>query len=184
MPRHEAYSALRLRWSRWAQMAGAKWCGKSSSLVMSVRAVPGQQGWCCESCDVRLLGWQCRCSVPCVACLSQPEPGTAKTRYAKTSIIRLADMHSVRALVVDDVAENRKVLARMLAMVGCSVTLARSAEEAILRIEQETPDIVFIDIAAGFVVAFLAVFAAVRLSAPAASPHRSLSAIGSTAPAR
>lgn len=42
----------------------------------------------------------------------------------------------------------------------------------------------FIDIAAGFVVAFLAVFAALRLSVPAASPHRSSSATGSTATAR
>lgn len=42
----------------------------------------------------------------------------------------------------------------------------------------------FIDLAAGFVVAFLAAFAAIRLSAPASSRHRSLSATGSTAPAQ
>ncbi|MDO9412818.1 MAG: phosphatase PAP2 family protein [Pseudolabrys sp.] len=42
----------------------------------------------------------------------------------------------------------------------------------------------FIDVAAGFLVAWLAVYAAIRLSARASSPHHSLSATGSTAPAQ
>ena len=58
----------------------------------------------------------------------------------------LAPGRSVRAIVVDDVAENRDVLARMLASSGCEVATAQSGRHAIDMMEQFQAEILFIDI--------------------------------------
>lgn len=58
----------------------------------------------------------------------------------------LAAGHSVRALVVDDVRENRDVLAQMLSRIGCSVRMAGSGPEALEMMRAELPSIVFMDI--------------------------------------
>jgi CheY-like chemotaxis protein len=52
----------------------------------------------------------------------------------------------VRALVVDDVSENRAVLAEILSAAGCAVEQAASADEAMVRMEAGLPDVAFIDI--------------------------------------
>jgi CheY-like chemotaxis protein len=52
----------------------------------------------------------------------------------------------LRALVVDDVAENRAVLAEILVAAGCEVELALSGEAALTQLEMELPDVAFIDI--------------------------------------
>jgi len=61
-------------------------------------------------------------------------------------VMRLpADRH-VTALVVDDIKENRAVLAGMLRDIGCATLLAESAARAIDLAVQEKPDIIFMDI--------------------------------------
>jgi PAS domain S-box-containing protein len=52
----------------------------------------------------------------------------------------------VRALVVDDVAENRAVLANVLKTAGCEVETAAGCEEALERVAERHPDVAFIDI--------------------------------------
>jgi CheY-like chemotaxis protein len=47
---------------------------------------------------------------------------------------------------VDDVAENREVLAEMLTGLGCGVRLAGDGPECLAQVGSESPDIVFLDI--------------------------------------
>jgi CheY-like chemotaxis protein len=49
-------------------------------------------------------------------------------------------------MVVDDVPENRQVLARLLTLVGCEVATAATGEELLQLIEKQTPDIIFLDV--------------------------------------
>jgi signal transduction histidine kinase/DNA-binding NarL/FixJ family response regulator len=58
----------------------------------------------------------------------------------------LAAGFQVRALVVDDVQENRAVLAGTLEGIGVEVALASSGPEALGAMSRELPDIVFLDI--------------------------------------
>jgi signal transduction histidine kinase/DNA-binding NarL/FixJ family response regulator len=53
---------------------------------------------------------------------------------------------SVRALVVDDVAENREILATTLRLLGCECVLAAGGAEAVDLFRAERPDITFLDI--------------------------------------
>jgi len=61
-------------------------------------------------------------------------------------MLRLPPDRQVKALVVDDIKENRAVLAGMLTDIGCEVLLAESAAVAIDLAEQRKPDIIFMDI--------------------------------------
>jgi CheY-like chemotaxis protein len=58
---------------------------------------------------------------------------------------RLAADRTVRVLVVDDLVENRQVLAKMLAAAGCQVMTAGSGREALV-LAQSPPDLVLLDI--------------------------------------
>ncbi len=58
----------------------------------------------------------------------------------------LADGVRVRALVVDDIAENRSVLSAMLGQIGCEVVLAESGRQAMEVIRISQPQMVFMDI--------------------------------------
>jgi PAS domain S-box-containing protein len=62
------------------------------------------------------------------------------------TVLRLPAGCQVRALVVDDIKENRAILAGMLSDIGCEVLLAESARRAIELAAQEKPDIIFMDI--------------------------------------
>jgi signal transduction histidine kinase/ActR/RegA family two-component response regulator len=62
------------------------------------------------------------------------------------NIIRLAEGVVVKALVVDDVANNRAVLAHMLREVGADVVTAENGQQALALIAADPPDIVFMDI--------------------------------------
>ncbi|MDB5290431.1 MAG: domain S-box [Phycisphaerales bacterium] len=73
----------------------------------------------------------------------RPAPGTSVTRR---EIIALRPGQRVRAMVVDDVRENRSVLAAMLSRIGCEVTVAESGEEALLIAKKSPPDIAFLDV--------------------------------------
>ena len=57
----------------------------------------------------------------------------------------LAPGHHVRALVVDDIAENREVLATLLTLVGCEVVLAEHGRQAVEVVRVSRPQIVFMD---------------------------------------
>ena len=61
-------------------------------------------------------------------------------------VVRLAPGTQVRALVVDDIAENREVLASMIENIGVSTDLADGGEQALAAIRSSTYDIVFLDI--------------------------------------
>jgi PAS domain S-box-containing protein len=58
----------------------------------------------------------------------------------------LAGPHRVRALVVDDVADNREVLSGLLARAGVEVQMANNGAEALQRVAEQAPDIVFMDV--------------------------------------
>jgi hypothetical protein len=59
---------------------------------------------------------------------------------------RLAAGRTVKALVVDDVAENRDLLSRMLADIGCEVLTANDGRQGVELAFSARPDIVFMDI--------------------------------------
>lgn len=65
---------------------------------------------------------------------------------AVPDVVRLAAGSSVRALVVDDNRENREVLGRMLASVGCQVSYAVDGPHALLSVREHRPEIVFLDL--------------------------------------
>lgn len=60
-------------------------------------------------------------------------------------ILRLSPGQQVRALVVDDIPENRDVLSTMLTMIGCEVVLAEHGRQAIEVVRVSRPQIVFLD---------------------------------------
>ncbi|MHC1769125.1 MAG: two-component regulator propeller domain-containing protein [Verrucomicrobiia bacterium] len=70
-----------------------------------------------------------------------PAAGTERRQ-----VRRLSQQCRLRALVVDDVAQNLDVLSRLLAGIGCEVKVASSGMEALERLRAELPDIVFLDI--------------------------------------
>ena len=59
---------------------------------------------------------------------------------------RLVDPGRIRALVVDDVADNREVLSGLLDLAGVEVMTANDGAEALQRIAERRPDIVFMDV--------------------------------------
>src|SRR5204863_6858630 len=58
----------------------------------------------------------------------------------------LAPANRVAALVVDDIEENRDVLARMLRIMGVEVSEARHGAEALECLREKPVDVVFMDI--------------------------------------
>ena len=62
------------------------------------------------------------------------------------NVRRLASGHSVHALVVDDVAQNRDVLETILTSIGCETRCAESGVQALELARVSKPDIVFLDI--------------------------------------
>jgi signal transduction histidine kinase/DNA-binding NarL/FixJ family response regulator len=69
--------------------------------------------------------------------------GTAGER---NKVERLAPGYSVKAMVVDDVAENREILRDLLTELGAQVETAASGLGALERLETFEPDILFLDI--------------------------------------
>ena len=59
---------------------------------------------------------------------------------------QLAPGHAVRALIADDVAENRQVLRSLLEDIGVEVQTVADGQQALTALEQRLPDIVFMDI--------------------------------------
>jgi signal transduction histidine kinase/CheY-like chemotaxis protein len=68
-----------------------------------------------------------------------------RERQSRPEVSHLAPGCRVRALVVDDIAENREVLATMLTLVGCEVVLAEHGRQAVEVVGVSRPQIVFMD---------------------------------------
>ncbi len=64
---------------------------------------------------------------------------------ALREVEHLAEGYEVRALVVDDIRENREVLSTMLAVIGCEIILAENGRQALEAVSVSRPDIVFMD---------------------------------------
>jgi len=62
-----------------------------------------------------------------------------------SNIRRLASSHEVRALIVDQIRENRDVLSAMLSAIGCEIILAENGRQALEAVAASRPDMVFID---------------------------------------
>lgn len=58
----------------------------------------------------------------------------------------LEDGYQVKALVVDDIKENRDVLVMLLSDIGVQVITAENGQQALERVRSQQPDIVFMDI--------------------------------------
>jgi len=71
---------------------------------------------------------------------------TGMSRLPVRELVRLAPGVMVRALVVDDIRENREVLASMLKLIGCEVVLAEHGRQAVEVVRVSRPQIVFMDI--------------------------------------
>ncbi|MGC9327616.1 MAG: two-component regulator propeller domain-containing protein, partial [Candidatus Hinthialibacter sp.] len=67
-------------------------------------------------------------------------------RSGRSQIVRLAKGFHIRALVVDDFQENRKVLAQFLRDVGVDVIEAEDGKQALEAVEEFSLDIVFMDV--------------------------------------
>ncbi len=64
---------------------------------------------------------------------------------ALREVEHLAEGYEVRALVVDDIRENREVLSTLLAVIGCEIILAENGRQALEAVSASRPDIVFMD---------------------------------------
>jgi signal transduction histidine kinase/DNA-binding response OmpR family regulator len=86
-------------------------------------------------------------------CFTLPLPAAAGpwplTKAAPRRFERLEEGCTVRALVVDDIPENREVLAIMLRIVGCEVVLAENGRQALECVRLARPEIVFMDMRLG-----------------------------------
>ena len=75
------------------------------------------------------------------------EAVVARTELAASRrVMALASGFAVDALVVDDIPENRQVLGQVLALVGVTVRYAENGERALQLVQEQMPDIVFMDI--------------------------------------
>ena len=78
--------------------------------------------------------------------LSPAEGDLLVKREQMVRLCRLAEPYRVRALVVDDMVDNREVLSGLLERAGVEVIMASSGTEALQRIAEQIPDIVFMDV--------------------------------------
>ncbi|MEZ0386351.1 MAG: ATP-binding protein, partial [Verrucomicrobium sp.] len=82
------------------------------------------------------------------ATMALPQSLTGRAEASRTvlpKVVHLTAGAKVRALVVDDIAENREVLATLLTLVGCEVVLAENGRQAIEVVRVSRPQIVFMD---------------------------------------
>ncbi|GEM_PF-939567 len=64
----------------------------------------------------------------------------------KDSFFHLAPGYRAKALVVDDVKENRDVLSKLLAEIGLEIIEATNGKEGVEKTKEDHPDIVFMDL--------------------------------------
>lgn len=73
-------------------------------------------------------------------------PATSSHAASSRTVRRLVPGQRVVVLVVDDRRENREVLSRLLAVVGCEVLCAADGEDALRLARMHQPQIVFLDL--------------------------------------
>jgi len=78
--------------------------------------------------------------------LELPSTALRASRESDREVKGLAAGHKVRALVVDDIRENREVLSLMLSGIGCEIILAENGRQALEAVSASRPDIVFMDV--------------------------------------
>ena len=81
--------------------------------------------------------------------LTLPPGEAAVEREAETDwsrVRRIAEGHSVQALIVDDIASNRDVFSQILTQIGVQVQTAENGVEGLELIGRSMPDILFLDI--------------------------------------
>jgi len=71
-----------------------------------------------------------------------PLPSTS----GEGKVAHLAEGYQVRALVADDVQENRDVLSKLLSDIGVEVETCENGQQAVSMVRSHRPDIVFMDI--------------------------------------
>ena len=76
--------------------------------------------------------------------LAQSQGARKKTRDRK--VFKLAEGCSVKALIVDDLVNNRTLLSLFLKRIGVEVAEAEDGKVALEKIRENTPDIIFMDI--------------------------------------
>jgi signal transduction histidine kinase/DNA-binding NarL/FixJ family response regulator len=75
-----------------------------------------------------------------------PSTSEVKTYSKKTSsVLHLAPGYQVKALIVDDVKENRDVLSKLLSDIRVETLEAENGKEGMKKIKEHHPDIVFMD---------------------------------------
>ena len=78
--------------------------------------------------------------------LSSAEGGLESTVEKAHHVMHLLPSQRVRALVVDDVEDNREVLSGLLEQAGVEVARANDGVVALERVAEQRPDIVFMDV--------------------------------------
>ncbi|MBT5549735.1 MAG: PAS domain S-box protein [Nitrospina sp.] len=71
-----------------------------------------------------------------------------ETSYRGTeycTVLHLAPEYKIKALVVDDILENREVLSKLLSSVGVEVIEAKNGKDGVEQTREHHPDIVFMD---------------------------------------
>ncbi|MEI9898198.1 MAG: response regulator [Chthoniobacter sp.] len=77
--------------------------------------------------------------------LALPAAASRASAVEAREVERLAPGSQVRALIVDDIRENREVLSTLLAAIGCEIVLAENGRQALEAVSVSHPDIVFMD---------------------------------------
>ena len=72
-------------------------------------------------------------------------PATLGDHVDWSRVSRLADGQVVQALVVDDVENNRDILAQVLTQIGATVEWAENGALALEKVREKMPDVVFLD---------------------------------------
>lgn len=73
------------------------------------------------------------------------EKDNTLNKPTKRHVLHLAPESHIKALVVDDVKENRDVLIKLLTLIGVDVVSAENGEEAVQKVKEYLPDIIFMD---------------------------------------
>jgi PAS domain S-box-containing protein len=74
-----------------------------------------------------------------------PADETRPRRTKYRTVLHLAPESKVKALVVDDILENRQVLSKLLSSIGVEVVEAENGKEGVEKTIEHHPDIVFMD---------------------------------------
>ena len=89
-------------------------------------------------------GSRFHCAIVLPPAKSQVASSTVSNKW--THVTRLSEGHTVRAIIADDIAENRNVLSEILTDIGVQTFLAENGQEAVDILQKEPIDIIFLDI--------------------------------------